>query len=123
MTKPTDIIKLCFRRLFFSTCTFNFRSFKNKFLGVFLLSTFNDGISVFRKFYPNYNDNIQFGKNTISSPSVLAIKRENYISFDEELIYLMDVDLYKRYFDRDGYHILLMIFWLLIDYILSKLVK
>ena len=62
----------------------------------------NDGVSVFRKFYPDYNDNIQFGKNTISSPSVLAIKRENYISFDEELIYLMDVDLYKRYFDRDG---------------------
>ena len=61
-----------------------------------------DGISVFRKFIPKYNKNIQFGYNTISSPSVLSIRRESYIKFDEELIYLMDVDLYKRYFDQNG---------------------
>ena len=61
-----------------------------------------DGVNVFRSFYPNYNDNIQLGNNTISSPSVIAVRRENYIPFDEKLIYLMDVDLYKRYFDRDG---------------------
>ena len=61
-----------------------------------------DGVTVFRSFYPNYNDNIQLGNNTISSPSVIAVRRENYIPFDEKLIYLMDVDLYKRYFDRDG---------------------
>ena len=61
-----------------------------------------DGVTVFRSFYPNYNDNIQLGNNTISSPSVIAVRRENYIPFDEKLIYLMDVDLYKRYYDRDG---------------------
>ena len=62
----------------------------------------NDGTSVFRPFYPFYNQNIQFGKNTISSPSVLGLRRKNYLKFDENLIYLTDVDLYKRYFDRDG---------------------
>ena len=102
-----DVIKVMFQDDYFFSDnalsiirdTFN----KNKFSWcVSSCQHSNDGISVFRKFYPNYNNYIQFGKNTISSPSVLTIKRENYISFDEELIYFMDVDLYKRYFDRDG---------------------
>jgi glycosyltransferase involved in cell wall biosynthesis len=102
-----DVIKVMFQDdYFFSDYalsiirdTFN----KNKFSWcVSSCQHSNDGTSVFRKLYPEYNNYIQFGRNTISSPSVLTIKRENYISFDEELIYLMDVDLYKRYFDRDG---------------------
>ena len=32
----------------------------------------------------------------------MGLRRKNYLKFDENLIYLTDVDLYKRYFDRDG---------------------
>ena len=53
-------------------------------------------------FYPKYHDNIQYGENTISSPSVLMFKNENVIYFDENLNWLMDVDYYKRMYDTFG---------------------
>lgn len=62
----------------------------------------NDGINFYRPFFPKWNDNIQYGDNTISSPSVLTIKNENPILFDENLIWLMDVDYYKRLYDKFG---------------------
>lgn len=62
----------------------------------------NDGITFFRPFYPRYNNLIFLGKNTISSPSVLTINNENPILFDEKLIWLMDCDYYKRYYDKYG---------------------
>lgn len=55
-----------------------------------------DGLHFERKFYPHYNDKIHLGKNTISSPSVLTIKNEHPLFFDEKLIWLMDCDYYKR---------------------------
>ena len=36
-----------------------------------------DGVNFYRPFYPNYNDQIHLGKNTISSPSVLTIKNDH----------------------------------------------
>ena len=101
------IIKIIFQDdyLFSNDALLNiFNTFKNNKISWCVSSCehSNDGISVFRRFHPQYNDNIQFGNNTISSPSVLAMTRKNHLKFDEELIYLTDVDLYKRYFDRDG---------------------
>lgn len=61
-----------------------------------------DGKNLFRPFYPRYNNLIQFGKNTISSPSVLTIKNENPLLFDERLVWLMDCDYYKRCYDKFG---------------------
>ncbi|AXI40700.1 glycosyltransferase family 2 protein [Sulfitobacter sp. SK011] len=55
-----------------------------------------DGHTLIRPFVPKFHDRIQFGKNTISSPSVLALHRENAPRFDEDLIWLMDVDYYKQ---------------------------
>ncbi|MGJ5617624.1 glycosyltransferase [Sulfitobacter sp. MF3-043] len=55
-----------------------------------------DGHTLIRPFVPKFHDRIQFGKNTISSPSVLALRREKAPSFDEALIWLMDVDFYKQ---------------------------
>lgn len=55
-----------------------------------------DGISLIRPFVPRYHNRIQFGKNTVSSPSVLAFRRQNAPRFDENLIWLMDVDFYKQ---------------------------
>ena len=56
----------------------------------------------YRPFYPEYNDNIHLGNNTISSPSVLTVLRSKALEFDEELNNLMDVDYYKRMFIKYG---------------------
>lgn len=55
-----------------------------------------DGATLIRPFVPRYHDRIQFGKNTVSSPSVLAFRRAGAPRFDENLVWLMDVDFYKR---------------------------
>jgi len=62
----------------------------------------NDGMNIFKPHYPKYHDNIQYGENTISSPSVLMFKNENVIEFDENLFWLMDTDYYKRMYDKFG---------------------
>ena len=65
--------------------------------------TRDDGKTFYRPFYPRYNNKIYLGNNTISSPSVLSIKNtEDKIYFDDRLIWLMDVDYYKRLHDLYG---------------------
>jgi glycosyltransferase involved in cell wall biosynthesis len=59
-------------------------------------------IELYNPFYPKYHDEIQYGRNTISSPSVLMFANENIILFDEKLIWLMDVDYYKRLYNKWG---------------------
>lgn len=61
-----------------------------------------DGKTIHTPFYPEYHNDIQYGRNTISSPSVLMFKNENIIYFDEELFWLMDVDYYKRMYMKYG---------------------
>lgn len=63
----------------------------------------NDGYNFYRPLYPSWNERIQFGNNTISSPSVICIENTNdKIQFDVQLIWLMDVDYYKRMYDKFG---------------------
>lgn len=61
-----------------------------------------DGISFIRDFKPVYHDKIFLGNNTISSPSVLTILNDEPHLFDENLIWLMDCDYYKRCYDSFG---------------------
>ena len=61
-----------------------------------------DGVTFTRPFYPRYHDKIHLGDNTISSPSVMTIKNENPLFFDERMLWLMDVDYYKRMYDAYG---------------------
>lgn len=61
-----------------------------------------DGVTFFRPFYPRYYDQIHLGKNTMSSPSVLTIKNEDPLLFDENLLQRTDCDYYKRCHDRFG---------------------
>lgn len=56
---------------------------------------------------PSYDQEIHLGKNTIGSPSVLTIKNENILLFDEEMTWLLDCDYYKRMYDLYGDPILL----------------
>ncbi|MEW6054239.1 MAG: glycosyltransferase [Nitrospirota bacterium] len=86
----------------------------------------NDSIRFYRPFYPQYNRNIYLGNNTISSPSVLTIRNKNILLFDENLIWLMDCDYYKRLHDKYGEPLMLNKInvvnrtW---DYQLSKIVN
>lgn len=52
--------------------------------------------------FPTYNKNVYLGKNTIGSPSVLTIKNDNPMMFDENLTWLLDCDYYKRLYDKYG---------------------
>jgi hypothetical protein len=61
-----------------------------------------DGVHFFNPFYPTYNDKIYLGKNTISSPSVLTIKNDHPLLFDEKLLWLMDCDYYERCYRAFG---------------------
>lgn len=56
----------------------------------------HDGQSLENTMIPRLNPNLYLGKNTVSSPSVLALRAGTGLEFDEELIWLMDVDMYTR---------------------------
>ena len=52
---------------------------------------------------PRYHDAIHRGENTMSCPSVIAIKRtEELILLDEKVIWLMDCEWYKRLHNAFG---------------------
>ena len=70
-----------------------------------LMTTFyhsNDGITFYRLFNPIWNDLIWTGNNTMGCPSGMTLKNEDLIFFDEGLNWLMDVEYYKRMFDKHG---------------------
>ncbi len=54
-----------------------------------------DGDAFFNEMVPRLHDRIHFGVNTVSSPSVLALRRSAWVPFDPNLRWLMDVDAYK----------------------------
>lgn len=56
----------------------------------------------YKPIYPFYHDSIQYGHNTISSPSVIMMKNDDIIFFDENLFWLIDVDWYKQMYDKFG---------------------
>ena len=63
----------------------------------------NDGKNMYRPFHPQWTDDIYLGNNRISSPSVITIKNtSDKHFFDEDLIWLMDVDYYKGMYDQYG---------------------
>lgn len=51
---------------------------------------------------PTYNRDIHLGINTIGSPSVVTLRRETLLYFDPNLSFLLDCDLYKRYYNLYG---------------------
>lgn len=63
---------------------------------------YENGTEYSNDHYPVYNSQIHFGYNTIGSPSVLTIRNHKPLLFDENMTWLLDCDLYKRYFDAFG---------------------
>jgi hypothetical protein len=62
----------------------------------------DDGKYIYNPHFPEYNDAIHRGKNTIGAPSVLAFENKSPLLFDENLRWLVDCDYYKRLYDRYG---------------------
>ena len=100
-----ELIKIIFQDDFL----FNEKSIEDTVNGVgdgsWLVSTCEhtyDGLTFHRKHVPVYNNKIHLGINTISSPSVLTIRNGNIEYFDENLIWLMDVDYYKKLHTKYG---------------------
>ncbi len=62
----------------------------------------DDGAKRGNPHYPQYNNKIHQGKNTIGSPSVLTIKNENPLLFDEKMTWLLDCDYYERMHEKYG---------------------
>lgn len=52
--------------------------------------------------YPEYTKDIHTGNNRIGSPSVITIRNQGHLLFDENLSFLLDCDLYRRYYDTYG---------------------
>lgn len=52
--------------------------------------------------YPLFTHDIHTGNNRIGSPSVVTLRNLGHLLFDEELSFLLDCDLYKRYYAEYG---------------------
>lgn len=98
-----DIIKILFQDDFLYD-EYSLEKQLEYFKGTWLVTAccHYNGEEVYKPFYPYYHNEIQYGRNTISSPSVLMFKNKDMIKFDENLIWLMDVDYYKRLYDKFG---------------------
>jgi hypothetical protein len=64
--------------------------------------TDSDNTSFNRFMVPKWNDLIYKGVNTISSPSVLTFRKNTNIFFDENLVMLMDCEIYYNFYKKYG---------------------
>lgn len=62
----------------------------------------DDGNHVFYPHKAHYSSDIHTGNNTIGSPSVLTFRNGLGLTFDEDLDWLYDVSLYKKFYDKFG---------------------
>lgn len=53
-------------------------------------------------FYPYWTDDIETGNNKLGSPSALTMENYKPLYFNETLEWLLDVEYYKRIYDRYG---------------------
>ena len=64
--------------------------------------TIDDGHTHYNPKIPQYNDRLLEGVNTLSSPSILALKNGIDEYFDEQLTMLMDCDMFYRLYKYHG---------------------
>jgi dTDP-4-dehydrorhamnose reductase len=62
----------------------------------------NDGVNFYRHYFPQWNNTVWSGNNTLGCPSGLTLKNNDLIFFDENLNWLMDCDFYQRMFLKYG---------------------
>ncbi len=98
-----EIIKILFMDDYFADEKSLERIIEN-FKGHWLVTgcAHNNGNGVINPHFPRYNKKIIFGKNTIGSPSILSIKNENILFFDENMTWVLDCDYYARLYEKFG---------------------
>tara|TARA_B100001175_G_scaffold311436_1_gene315871 strand:+ start:150 stop:773 length:624 start_codon:yes stop_codon:yes gene_type:complete len=64
--------------------------------------TLDNGKTHYNPKLPVYNDRLLEGVNTLSSPSILAVRNGLGEFFDEKLVMLMDCDMYYRLYKYHG---------------------
>lgn len=64
--------------------------------------THDDGKTFTNQLIPYWNEKIPFGVNTISSPSVLSFRNNSKLYFDENLVLLMDCEIYYQFYMKFG---------------------
>ena len=64
--------------------------------------TIDNGQTHYNPKLPLYNDRLLEGVNTLSSPSILAVRNGIEEYFDEHLVMLMDCDMYYRLYKNHG---------------------
>ena len=57
---------------------------------------------VFNEHQPEWTDDIINGNNRLGGLSTLVIRNETKMLFDESMTWVVDCDLYKRYYDKYG---------------------
>jgi len=62
----------------------------------------SDGKYLLKPHIPHYSHDIYTGHNSIGSPSVITIKNDMPLLFDEEMTWLLDCDYYKRMYTKYG---------------------
>jgi len=62
----------------------------------------NDGVTFYREMLPRWVNDIWSGNNQMGCPSVITVKRENLLYFDETLNWLMDCEFYQRMYSKFG---------------------
>lgn len=103
-----DIIKIMFQDDFFytesalSVIVKKFTDSQTKWIVNGCNHTHDDGKTFSNFMVPYWNDNIVTGTNTISSPSVLSFLNQESVFFDEELVMLMDCEMYYQLFKKYG---------------------
>lgn len=56
---------------------------------------------------PYYTQDIHTGNNRLGSPSALTVKNEDLMFFDEDMSWMLDVDYYKRMYEKYGEPVIL----------------
>jgi glycosyltransferase involved in cell wall biosynthesis len=103
-----DIIKIMFQDDFFyqnnalELIVEKFKNDKCYWLVSGCNHTSNDGQSFFNFMVPYWNNKIPIGVNTISSPSVLAFRKNLNVAFDDNLVMLMDCEIYYNFYTKYG---------------------
>lgn len=98
-----EIIKILYMDDFLAHVN-SLQEIANNFTGYWMVTgcEHDDGTKRYNPHYPTYTKKIYRGENTIGSPSVLSIKNENILLFDENMTWLLDCDYYKRLYDKYG---------------------
>jgi glycosyltransferase involved in cell wall biosynthesis len=99
-----DLIKILYMDDFLAHSN-SLQNIVNNFKGHWLVTGCmhtGNGVDRFNQHFPDYHPKIHLGQNTIGSPSVLTIKNDKPLFFDEGLSWLLDGVYYKMMYDKYG---------------------